>query len=174
MARVVVLVGLMGSGKTAVGRRLAARIGASFRDTDDLVVERAGKSVRQIFADAGEETFRVLESAALTDVLAARGDVVIAAAGGVVLSATNRAAIQASASHVVWLDADVATLGERTRHGAHRPLLDGDAEGRLGEMRAARSALYGEIANHRVDTTGKSIDDVVTEVASLIELEPAS
>lgn len=174
MARIIVLVGMMGSGKTAVGKRLATRIGAKFLDTDDIVEEQTGRSVRQLFADEGEEAFRTHEAAALQQALNAHSDVVVAAAGGVVLSASNREAIRASASDVVWLDADVATLGERTKHGPHRPLLDGDAKTRLEKMHLERRSLYEEVAHFHVDTARKPIDVVVAEVASLIEMEPAS
>lgn len=174
MSRVVVLVGMMGSGKTTVGRAVAARLGVGFIDTDDLVVARTGKSVRDIFASDGEAVFRAVESQVLLDVLDSQVDVVIAAAGGTVLSKSNRAAIDAHADVVLWLDADVPTLGERAARGAHRPLLDGDIESRLAALDGERRALYQSVADVCIDTRGKDIEEVVHEVVVALAKEPAS
>jgi len=169
MARVVVLIGMMGSGKTTVGRKLAARIGARFVDTDDLVVAAAGKPVREIFASDGEAEFRRLETAALNDALASTSDTVVAAAGGCVLSADNREAITKHARVTVWLDADPATLGRRTSRGVHRPLIDGDPVGRLTALDRERRSLYEALADVRIDTAAKSIDEVVAAAALAIK-----
>lgn len=174
MSRVVVLVGMMGSGKTTVGRAVAARLGVGFIDTDDRVVARTGKSVRDIFASDGEAVFRAVESQVLLGALDSPVDVVIAAAGGTVLSESNRAAIDAHADVVLWLDADVPTLGERAARGAHRPLLDGDIESRLAALDGERRALYQSVADVRIDTRGKDIDEVVHEVVVALAKEPAS
>jgi len=164
MARIVVLVGMMGSGKTTVGKRLAAKLGASFVDTDDLVAALAGKSVREIFEHDGEAVFRRMEADALRTALTSADDLVVAAAGGCVLAANNRAAMHEHATCVLWLDADVATLGERTSRGVHRPLLDGDPATRLATLDGERRALYESVADARIDTSGRTIDDVVTDV----------
>ena len=95
MARIVVLVGMMGSGKTTVGRQVASRLGMRFVDTDDLVEARAGKTVRDIFATDGEAAFRDHESNVLLRTLESSDDVLIAAAGGVILAESNRTAISA-------------------------------------------------------------------------------
>jgi shikimate kinase len=174
MSRVVVLVGMMGSGKTTVGRAVAARLGVGFIDTDDRVVARTGKSVRDIFASDGEAVFRAVESQVLLDALDSQVDVVVAAAGGTVLSESNRAVIDAHADVVLWLDADVPTLGERAARGAHRPLLDGDIESRLAALDGERRALYQSVADVRIDTRGKDIDEVVHEVVVALAKEPAS
>ena len=168
MARIIVLVGMMGSGKTTVGKRLAERLGVSFVDTDDLVAAEAGKSVREVFASDGETEFRRMESQALHVALNSPDDLVVAAAGGCVLSANNRAAMHEHATCVLWLDADVATLGERTRRGAHRPLLDGDAATRLATLDGERRALYESVADARIDTTGRTIHDVVNDVVGAL------
>lgn len=166
MSRIVVLVGMMGSGKTTVGRAVAARVGVDFVDTDDLVVARAGKPIREIFAHDGEAFFRDLESQVLADVLDSSTDVVIAAAGGTILRESNREEIRARADVVLWLDADVSTLGERAGNGAHRPLLDGDIETRLMTLDAERQELYRSIADVRIDTTSKDIEGVAQEVVA--------
>jgi shikimate kinase len=169
MPCVVVLVGMMGSGKTTVGRKLAARIGARFVDTDDLVVAGAGRSVRDIFERDGEAEFRRLETAALNDALTSTSDTVVAAAGGCVLSADNRAAIAKHARVTVWLDADAATLGRRTARGGHRPLIDGDPVGRLTVLDRERRSLYEALADVRIDTAEKNVDEVVTAAARAIQ-----
>ena len=98
----IVLVGLMGSGKTTVGKRIAQELGYAFVDSDDVVSSAAGKSVREIFAQDGEAIFRNYESEALRSVLAERqGPVVLATGGGAVISSENRTLISAQASHVV-------------------------------------------------------------------------
>jgi len=174
MSRIVVLVGMMGAGKTTVGRSVASRLGVDFVDTDDLVEARAGKSVRDIFATDGEAAFRTLESQVLAESLKSPVDVVVAAAGGTVLSESNRAALREHADVVVWLDADVSALGERASRGAHRPLLDGDVEDRLMALDGERRVLYQSVADVRLDTTGKGIAEVVQEVVAALAKEHAS
>lgn len=174
MSRIVVLVGMMGAGKTTVGRSVASRLGVDFVDTDDLVETRAGKSVRDIFASHGEAAFRTLESQVLAESLKSPVDVVVAAAGGTVLSESNRAALREHADVVVWLDADVSALGERASRGAHRPLLDGDVEDRLMALDGERRVLYQSVADVRLDTTGKGIAEVVQEVVAALAKEHAS
>ena len=168
MSHVIVLVGLMGSGKTTVGRRLATRLGARFVDTDDVVVARAGKSVRDIFTQDGEAVFRELESKALEDSLCGEGDVVVAAAGGCVLSQANRDTIKNSATLTMWLDAELSALAQRVSGGSHRPLLDGGAEEKLLVLERERRELYQSVCDVRIDTTGKPVNDVVDEAAALI------
>jgi len=168
MPRVVVLVGMMGSGKTTVGRRVAAKLGYKFIDTDDLVVARAGKSVREVFERDGEATFRAHEAQALAEALATSVDAVVAAAGGSVLSAENRTLLRDSSAIVLWLDADVPSLTERTARSPHRPLLDGDASARLTQLDTERRSLYTEVADERIDTAGLSLEDVVQRVVSLV------
>ena len=168
MPRVVVLVGMMGSGKTTVGRRVAAKLGYKFIDTDDLVVARAGKSVREVFEHDGEAMFRAHEAQALAEALATSVDAVVAAAGGSVLSAENRTLLKNSSAVVLWLDADVPSLTERTARSPHRPLLDGDASARLTQLDTERRSLYTEVADERIDTAGLSLEDVVQRVVALV------
>ncbi|MEN9286292.1 MAG: hypothetical protein RIS39_284 [Actinomycetota bacterium] len=173
MSKPIVLVGMMGSGKTTVGKRLAKKLSVEFVDTDDLVVAQAGKSVRDIFGDNGEVEFRRLESLAVREALARNG-AVIAAAGGTVLSAENRTLMSEQARCVVWLDADLSTLVQRTARGAHRPLLDAQPEERLTALDAQRRSLYESVADVRIDTANKQIDVVVDEVLAVVEKAHAS
>lgn len=165
----MVLVGLMGSGKSSVGRRLASALSTGFFDTDDLVAASAGRSVRDLFSE-GEEVFRRHEREALLEALSAcaSGSGVIATGGGVVTRADNVADIERVATHVVWLDADVEELVARTSHGTHRPLLDGDARGKLIEMRNSRNDIYGAISTVRVETKGRTIPQIVEEIRAAV------
>lgn len=167
----IVLVGLMGSGKSTVARRLAERLGTSTADTDDIVEASVGKSVRMIFADDGESAFRAAETRALESALTSSVGVV-AAAGGVVLSETNRALLHRSRRNgdavVVWLRADRSTLVQRAEKGAHRPLLDAGADEALERMAAERTPLYTEVSDATVDTDGLSVDEVVDRVLAAV------
>ena len=116
----VVLIGMMGAGKSTIGRALAERMRRTLLDTDQMVESRAGRSVRRIFADDGEAVFRAMETAALGEALAASPPVVVAAAGGVVLAEANRSALAASGAKVVWLCASPALLARRTARGGQR------------------------------------------------------
>jgi len=165
----IVLVGLMGSGKTTVGKRIAQELGYAFVDSDDVVASTAGKSVREIFAQDGEAVFRQCESEAIKSVLADRQSaVVLATGGGAVISSDNRSLISEQASTVVWLDASVEDLVVRTKSGATRPLLDGDAATTLQSLSSQRSAWYDEVATVRIDTRGKSVAKVCSAVVEAI------
>jgi shikimate kinase len=160
----VVLVGLMGSGKSTVARILAERLGRRLIDTDTVIEQRTGRTVRDIFAADGEGAFRALEAEVLVQSLAEPEPAVIAAAGGVVLRSENRAALADSGARVVWLSADPATLVERVRGGGHRPLLDDDAAGTLQRMHTDREPLYREVAHLIVRVDGRSAADVAEAV----------
>jgi shikimate kinase len=159
----------MGSGKTTVGKRIAQELGYAFVDSDDVVASTAGKSVREIFAQDGEAVFRQCESEAIKSVLADRqSSVVLATGGGAVISSDNRSLISEQAATVVWLDASVEDLVVRTKSGATRPLLDGDAATTLQSLSSQRSAWYDEVATVRIDTRGKSVAKVCSAVVEAI------
>lgn len=160
----LVLVGLMGTGKSTIGRIVAERLGRRFCDSDQEIERRTGKTVREIFAAEGEQAFRDLETEVLRDALAEAEPSVIAAAGGVVLRTTNREALRAAGSRVVWLLADPEVLIERVSSGPHRPLLDGDPETVLRRMATDREELYREVADAIVSVDGRSIHEVVEAV----------
>ncbi|WCO65171.1 shikimate kinase [Iamia majanohamensis] len=149
----VVLVGLMGSGKSTVGRRLASRLDRPFVDADDELVRRTGRTVREWFAEEGEPGFRVAEAELVADLLAAPGPAVIAAGGGAVVTPSTRALLTERAL-VVWLRAGVPFLVSRARRKAHRPLLDDDPATVLARLEAERTPLYEEVADVVVDVEG--------------------
>ncbi|MFM7045991.1 MAG: shikimate kinase [Ilumatobacteraceae bacterium] len=164
----LVLVGMMGVGKSTIGRIAAERLGRVLVDTDALVEQGAGQTVREIFAAEGEGGFRARESAALAEALAAATPAVIATGGGVVLAEHNRQLLDGAAARVVWLSAEPSTLVDRLRASAGgtsaRPLLDGDAEGTLQRMCAEREALYRSVADAIVRVDQRSVSDVVEAV----------
>ena len=167
-ARHLVLVGLMGAGKSTVGRRAAAALGWPLVDSDRVIEARTGRSVREIWLTDGEPAFRALEEDALRSALLAKAPTVIAAAGGVVLSPGNRRALQEADAVVVWLDADPVTLVGRARRGAHRPLLDKDPESTLRTMAAARRSLYREVADIVVDVGERTAEEIAVDVVDAL------
>ena len=164
----LVLVGLMGVGKTTVGMRLAERLGWPLLDSDAEVEARTGRTVREIFETDGEPAYRVLEADALRDALDAPGHSVVAAAGGVVLAAANRRLLERPNLSVVWLRADPATLVARAASGDHRPLLANDPAGVLAKMAVDREPLYREVADVVVEVDGLSPDQVADAVLAAV------
>ncbi len=164
----MVLVGMMGSGKTTAGRRVAAALGRPFVDSDAQVEARTGRTVREIFETEGEPAYRVREREALIAALEAEEPSVIAAAGGVVLDPENRAAL-ARAATVVWLRADPAVLAGRVAGGRdHRPLLAADPLGTLTRLAGERHDLYEEVADHVVDVDHVRPPDLVARIVALV------
>ncbi len=169
----IVLVGMMGTGKTTVGVRLAAELGRPFVDSDQQIETRTGRTVREIFETSGEAAFRREERDALHEALASPAPVVIAAAGGSVTEEHTRELLRAlvgRGGHVVWLKADPAVLVERVTSGSHRPLLEDDPLGTLERLDHARVELYREVADIVVDEQqdGRTLgaDEVTAAVAS--------
>src|SRR5579875_23880 len=161
----IVLIGFMGTGKTEVGRLIAAELGRPFVDTDALIEQRAGRSIVQIFAEEGEEAFRRLEADVVAEV-SARPGVVIATGGGVVLSSENMMRLRRT-GFIVALHADPETILSRVGAGEDRPLLRGDPMQRLMQLFYERAPLYRD-ADVVVDTTGLSIREVVARVLKFI------
>ena len=160
----VVLVGLMGTGKSTVARAIGERLGRPVIDTDAVVEQRAGRSVRELFVEVGESAFRDLESDVLRDALASPTPSVIAAAGGVVVREANRDLLRSSGARVVWLCADPDTLVERVRGAGHRPLLDADPAGTLQRMAEQREPWYRQVADAIVLVDHRSVGEVVEAV----------
>lgn len=169
------LIGLMGSGKSAVGRLLAEKLGRPFVDTDAQVEECAGLTIPEIFAREGESSFREREAAAIAQV--AQGDhQVVATGGGAVLRPENRERLR-SAGLVIWLTASPEALLERARGQgiATRPLLAGDDPlGRLRSLAASREVAYAETAHLRIDTEAGSVESVTDAVINRLREEESS
>lgn len=158
----IVLVGFMGTGKSAVGRRLAGRLGRRFVDMDGVLETRAGKSITRIFAEEGEPYFRRLERS-LVQELAQEQNLVIACGGGVVLNPDNLSDFGRSGL-VVCLTAAPDEILRRVGASQHRPLLqDGDKSARIRDLLKTRQPLYAAIPC-QIDTTGLAPDDVADKV----------
>jgi shikimate kinase len=164
----VFLVGMMGAGKTTLGKALAKRLGREFVDTDKLLVDRTGVPVATIFEIEGEEGFRRREAAVLAEAAACETPCVIATGGGAVLLPANRKLMRESGT-VVYLRARLENLWERTRHDTTRPLLAApDPRARLSELLAAREPLYSEAADVTVDTGSQSAAALVARVVAAL------
>lgn len=145
------LIGMMGSGKSSAGALAAAGLGVDFMDTDEIVADRAGTSIKQLWSDEGEGAFREREKVVVTDLETSDG--IVATGGGVVLDEANRTTMRRSGL-VVWLEASPPVLVERIGDGADRPLVEADADllGVLTRILTERKALYRETADHRIVT----------------------
>ena len=143
---------------------------AALLDTDKIVEDAAGRTVREIFARDGEEAFRAAEEDALRSALSGGSRAVIAAAGGVVTRGPNRDLIndarRSGDAWVVWLRTDPEALVERVSRGGHRPLLDDDPRATLMRLHDERSPLYAEVADTVIDTTGISVEEVARAVST--------
>ncbi len=158
--RHIVLIGLMGSGKTTVGEILAARHGRELFDSDRRIETVTGRTVKQILADEGVDGLRRYEGEALLDGLAHSEPAVIAAAGGTVLRESLRRAMIEADAEVVWLNGDPTMLATRVPGGQHRPWIETDPEGTLQRMFTERQALYREVADRIVGIDGLTADEI--------------
>ena len=147
----VVLVGLMGSGKTTVGKKVAKLIGRRFVDSDVELEARSGRSVADWFEHRGEDGFRAAESDLLDALLAEDEPLVIGSGGGVVVSATNRARLRADGVTVIYLHGRPEFLASRAKAKPHRPLLKGDPRSVFADLYAQRDAWYREVADAVVE-----------------------
>ncbi len=164
----IFLIGMMGAGKTSVGRVLAKRLNKVFYDSDHVIEERTGVKIPVIFEIEGEPGFRHRESAVL-DELTALDDVVLATGGGAVLAQENRDRLRTRGT-VVYLRASVKDLLNRTRHDKNRPLLQtADPRARLNELYEMRDPLYREVAHVTIDTGSQSLTTLVNRLHQVLE-----
>ena len=170
----LVLVGMMGSGKTTVGRLAAAALHRPFLDSDEMIEAREGRTVREIWLDQGEPIYRDMETYALREALESEEPAVVAAAGGVVLREANRLLLKSDGVCTVRLHADPELLIERVGHQGHRPLLDDDPLGTLRRLAEEREPLYREVADATVEVGDRSVEEIAAEVlAALVAKESA-
>jgi shikimate kinase len=163
MTRRILLVGMMGAGKSTVGRLVADKLDWRYVDSDTEVERSTGLTVPELFARDGEEAFRAAESDALERACADTEPTVVSVAGGAVLREANRSLLAASGT-VIWLRAPVSLLARRVGDGAGRPLLDDDPLAALTALSAVRDPLYAEVADLAIDTEGLEPDEVATLV----------
>ncbi len=165
----VALVGLPGAGKSAIGRRLAQRLQLPFIDSDQLIEQRVGCSIREYFEREGEAAFRDLEQAVIAE-LATSTRGIVSTGGGSVLREANREQLKRH-FHVVYLRASPEDLFRRLRHDVKRPLLQvADPLGRLRELHDARDPLYRAVAHSVIDTGRPTVATLVHTIVAQLEL----
>lgn len=157
----------MGTGKTAVARRLSRTLKMRYASTDDIIERRIGRDISDIFAQEGEPCFRKIEREAVKEV-SAMENAVVATGGGVVIDPENMNDLKASGV-VICLNATPEDILARTKAYTHRPLLNvPDPLGKIKELLSSRQNFYNR-ADHQVDTSGKSPDKVAQEIIALIK-----
>jgi shikimate kinase len=158
-----------GSGKSTVGRQLARRLGLPFFDSDHLIEQRLGCSIREYFAREGEAAFRDVEEQVIEDL--GRGPhAVVATGGGAVLREANRRQLR-DAGSVIYLRSSPEELYRRLRHDTQRPLLQvADPLGKLRAMYAERDPLYREMAHFHIETGRPSVPTLVNMIVMQLEL----
>jgi shikimate kinase len=167
----ITLVGYRGTGKSSVARLLADALGLTAIDADAQIEQRAGKTIREIFADEGEPAFRTLERTVAAELLQRPG-LVIASGGGAVLHADTRRDMR-TAGPVVWLRASPATIAARldadpTTRDRRPALTEHDPRNEIAALLAVREPLYREVASIVIDTDGKDVKAIVSEILALL------
>jgi shikimate kinase len=167
----IFLIGLMGAGKSTVGRVLARKLNRRFIDSDHALEERCGVKIPTIFEMEGEAGFRKREAQIIEELTQEKG-LILATGGGSVLLPENRRALSERGT-VVYLHANPIELWHRTKGGDGRPLLqNGDPKTILENLYALRDPLYREIADHIIETSKPSVNQLVNTL--LMQLELAS
>ena len=165
----IALVGLPGSGKSTIGRQLARRLGLASLDTDHVIEQRLGCSIREYFEREGEASFRDVEQAVIDDVTQSHNGI-LSTGGGSVLRLANREHLQ-SRCHVVYLRSSPEEIFRRLRHDMQRPLLQvDDPLTRLRDLYAIRDPLYRETAHFVVETGRPSVANLLNMVIMQLEL----
>ena len=165
----IIFVGLPGSGKTTVGRQLARRLGLPFADSDHVIEQRLGCSIREYFVREGEDNFRDVEEAVLDD-LSLHHSGVISTGGGSVLREANRRRLH-ERGQVIYLRSSPEDVYRRLRHDTVRPLLQvEDPLARLRALYEARDPLYRETAHYVIETGRPSVSALVHKVIMQLEL----
>jgi shikimate kinase len=168
--RNLILVGMMGAGKTTVGRLLARRLKRPFFDSDDVIEQRCGVSIPVIFEIEGEAGFRLRERQVIAELCGLHG-AVIATGGGAVVAPENRGAISGGGT-VVYLHARPGSLWYRVRQDRNRPLLaTADPQKRLEELYDQRDPLYREVADLVLDTGRQSVQTLARDLLARLEAE---
>jgi len=164
----IFLVGMMGAGKTSVGKLLARNLGKQFYDSDHAIEARTGVKIPVIFELEGEQGFRDREAAVIDELTALHG-VVLATGGGAVLREENRRVLTGRGV-VVYLRASVADLWNRTRHDRNRPLLQtADPHARLAQLYQERDPLYRAVAHIVMDSGSQSLKSLVARLQQRLE-----
>jgi shikimate kinase len=168
MAQSVILIGPPGSGKSTIGKALARKTGQSFTDTDDVIEERTGITISQIFVDKGEPWFRKLEAEVLQAELA-KIDGILSLGGGAPLSDTAQSLLKSMSIAKVYLDVSLSTAAPRVGFNRDRPLLLNNPRGAWQELMEKRRPIYEALATHIVKVDERAPKDIVDEIVRLTQ-----
>ncbi len=164
----IVLIGFMGSGKSVIGKVLADKLHRFFKDTDQIIEERLNQKITEIFADKGETFFRDMESQ-IIDELTANGGQVISCGGGAILRNENVGYLKQNGI-LVYLKAPFAVLYDRIKASSTRPLIRTEhPEETARKLWEARQNVYEGVADLTVDTSQKSVDEIVEEIIDIVK-----
>ncbi len=160
----IILIGFMGSGKTCVGEYLAKKLTYGFWDTDQLIVERAGKSISHIFSFHGEEYFRDLETNLIKEMVPVLKDTVLSTGGGMPVREENSALLK-ELGFIVFLKTSKETTITRLQGDSSRPLLQGEElEEKVERMLALRTPIYEDTAHAIIVTDGRTVEDIALSI----------
>lgn len=160
----IILIGIMGSGKTTVGREISRNLGLPLIDTDAMIETRTGTTISDIFATRGEDHFRDLETELLRDLASRNAAQIIATGGGIVIRPENRELLR-KLGYVVWINADIDVLFDRVARYSHRPLLHTpNPKKTLQDLLELRSPWYQESAHLTIDTSNLTIQETVVGI----------
>lgn len=166
--RAIVLMGMMGAGKSTAGKALANRLGREFVDTDTEIERRTGMSIAQIFDKHGEKAFRDLEVIVVKETVRSADPVVVSIGGGAVLDDRTKKVLSEEAT-VVWLDATIESLISRaTQRPGSRPLLAADPEGAMRRISHERRPIYEALADHTIDVTHVNAREVAKRIQEML------
>lgn len=168
MAQSVILIGPPGSGKSTIGKALSRKTGQSFTDTDDVIEERTGMNISQIFVDKGEPWFRELEAEVLQSELA-KLDGILSLGGGAPLSDKAQSLLKSIPIAKVYLDVSLATAAPRVGFNRDRPLLLNNPRGAWQELMDKRRPFYEALATHIVKVDERAPKDIVDEIVRLTQ-----
>lgn len=165
----VLLLGMMGAGKTSVGSALGAKLGWPYIDNDAVLQRTAGMGAPELLAAEGEQALQAAESKVLTFMLGMPAPMVGGVPGGVVLVEQDRDRLLSSGAHLVWLRASAKVLARRVGSGAGRPKLGDDPEAALRKLAADRNPYYEQVADQVIDVDALSVGQVARQIAAELE-----
>lgn len=162
----IALVGMMGCGKSTIGKLLAEKLNLTFIDTDILIVKKENRSINDIFADSGENYFRGIETSILKNTLVGNNQI-ISTGGGIIKKEENIKLLKEN-SIVIYLEADDKTLYERVKNNKERPLLNvDDMQEKITNLLNERVEKYRQ-AHHTISTTNKEPNEITNEIIGII------
>lgn len=164
----IILIGFMGSGKSAVGIKLSYRLRHAMEDTDKLIEKEEGRTISEIFATDGEAYFRNLETECLKKLIQTANQKIISVGGGLPIREENHALLKKLGT-VVYLRAKAETIYERVKHDTSRPLLQGDdPKGKIQTLMAQRADIYEKASDIIIDVDDKDFDTIIDEIVRAV------